>query len=426
MAKLTLADLASLANETSAIDTINANGALIETAMENTLSRDGTSPNQMEADLDLNGNFILNLATPTASTHAATKAYVDSVGGSPDAAEAWAITAEDTLVPVSAGGNGTTDYSALHWAAKAEEYAAAAEGYADTYVGPAASDPSTRLDGSALVEGDLYYNTGSNALFVYNGASWDQAAASTAGFATTSGNNTWTGTNAFTNAAGITVGSDDSSDGILKAFGASTGVGGSLWLYNSADVDGTTDYWYIRAGGDGTFKLAGNNHSEPAIQVTPAGLVDLSRTSGEVVVGNNGTTRGIVSIGGAATANGGLLRLFQSADEDTTYDYWDVLADGGNLVLQNNSVVGMQLNGDGSIQIPEYGAGVLVTDANGDITADSTTYLKASGNSLTSGTGVSGVQAGTTGSITILVVESGTIKTATLAFQAYTGGGGGA
>ena len=34
-------------------------------------------------------------------------------------AEEWAITVEDTLVSVAAGGNGTTDYSALHWAAKA-------------------------------------------------------------------------------------------------------------------------------------------------------------------------------------------------------------------------------------------------------------------------------------------------------------------
>ncbi len=32
----------------------------------------------------------------------------------------WAINPEDVLISVAAGGNGTTDYSALHWAAKAE------------------------------------------------------------------------------------------------------------------------------------------------------------------------------------------------------------------------------------------------------------------------------------------------------------------
>jgi len=60
MAKLSLTDLASLANESSAMAAINANSALIETAMENTLSRDGASPNTMEANLDMNSNRIFN------------------------------------------------------------------------------------------------------------------------------------------------------------------------------------------------------------------------------------------------------------------------------------------------------------------------------------------------------------------------------
>lgn len=39
----------------------NANNQTIETAFDNTLSRDGTSPNQMEAPLDMNSNPIINL-----------------------------------------------------------------------------------------------------------------------------------------------------------------------------------------------------------------------------------------------------------------------------------------------------------------------------------------------------------------------------
>lgn len=68
MAKLTLNDLASLQNETSAITTINNNNAATETALENTLSRDGTSPNAMNAVLDMNSNRIINLPTPVANT----------------------------------------------------------------------------------------------------------------------------------------------------------------------------------------------------------------------------------------------------------------------------------------------------------------------------------------------------------------------
>lgn len=67
MAKLTLSDLASLANETSAINTINNNSALIETALENTLSRDGTTPNTMTADIDMNSNDLLNVGIVNAT-----------------------------------------------------------------------------------------------------------------------------------------------------------------------------------------------------------------------------------------------------------------------------------------------------------------------------------------------------------------------
>lgn len=68
MAKLTLSDLTSLTNQASAITLLNANNALIEAALENTLSRDGTATNTMTADLDLNSNDILNAASITATT----------------------------------------------------------------------------------------------------------------------------------------------------------------------------------------------------------------------------------------------------------------------------------------------------------------------------------------------------------------------
>lgn len=64
MSKLTLQDVTNITGaETSAINTINGNSALVETALENTLSRDGTSPNQMNADIDLNMNDLLNVGS---------------------------------------------------------------------------------------------------------------------------------------------------------------------------------------------------------------------------------------------------------------------------------------------------------------------------------------------------------------------------
>ena len=54
----TLDDVGNILNGAS---TINNNNDKIETAFDNTLSRDGSTPNQMEADLDMNSNDILNV-----------------------------------------------------------------------------------------------------------------------------------------------------------------------------------------------------------------------------------------------------------------------------------------------------------------------------------------------------------------------------
>lgn len=77
--KLTLSDLANLANQTTAVATINANNTLIEAALENTLSLDGTEPNSMDATLDMNSYPIINVPTPATSHHAVNKAYVDGL-----------------------------------------------------------------------------------------------------------------------------------------------------------------------------------------------------------------------------------------------------------------------------------------------------------------------------------------------------------
>jgi hypothetical protein len=61
MAKLTLPPITSLGNTQSAIGRFNDNYDLIEDALENTLSRDGTAPNEMDADFDMNSYDILNV-----------------------------------------------------------------------------------------------------------------------------------------------------------------------------------------------------------------------------------------------------------------------------------------------------------------------------------------------------------------------------
>lgn len=65
MAKLTLTDIQG---SYAAPSKINANNTAIELAVENTLSRDGTGPNEMNANLDMNQNRILNLPQPVNGT----------------------------------------------------------------------------------------------------------------------------------------------------------------------------------------------------------------------------------------------------------------------------------------------------------------------------------------------------------------------
>ena len=75
MAKLTLTDTAA---GYSSSTVINANNALVEAAIENTISRDGTSPNTMSANLDMNSNSIVNVTDGTNNQDAVTVAQLNA------------------------------------------------------------------------------------------------------------------------------------------------------------------------------------------------------------------------------------------------------------------------------------------------------------------------------------------------------------
>lgn len=79
MAKLTLTDISDFRNQTTTANTINSNNSAIEAALENTLSRDGTTPNVMSADLDMNSNDLLNVDNITATTSNITTSTVNDI-----------------------------------------------------------------------------------------------------------------------------------------------------------------------------------------------------------------------------------------------------------------------------------------------------------------------------------------------------------
>lgn len=103
--------------------TLNTNFTALRNYFDNVIGRAGTggSNNTATNDLDMNTNDIRNVG-----------ALYDTSGNdildnsSVGYAEEWAIKAEDNLVSVAAGGDGVTEYSALHWSAKAEDHKDAA------------------------------------------------------------------------------------------------------------------------------------------------------------------------------------------------------------------------------------------------------------------------------------------------------------
>lgn len=68
MPKLTLSDITNPTNDNSIVAAFNANNALIEAAFDNTVSRDGSTPNSMASNLDMNSNRIINLPAPLTNT----------------------------------------------------------------------------------------------------------------------------------------------------------------------------------------------------------------------------------------------------------------------------------------------------------------------------------------------------------------------
>lgn len=112
-------------------------------------------------------------AAETAETNAQTAETNAAASATAAAASATAAAGSATTAASEA-----TDAAASATAAASSETSAAATlvSFQNIYLGEAASDPTTRPDASALQGGEIYYNTGTNALRLYSGSAWQDAA----------------------------------------------------------------------------------------------------------------------------------------------------------------------------------------------------------------------------------------------------------
>lgn len=95
--KLTISNISA---DYGALTNINNAFDQVETAIDNTLSRDGTGPNYMDAELDMNSNTINNLGAPQSSSSAARLKDVTTTGtiniGRTVAQSVYGLTQQDT------------------------------------------------------------------------------------------------------------------------------------------------------------------------------------------------------------------------------------------------------------------------------------------------------------------------------------------
>ena len=109
-------------------------------------------------------------AAETAKTAAETaKTAAETAKTAAETAETNAETAETNAAS-----------SATAAAASAAAAAASADSFDDTYLGAKSSDPTLDNDGDALTEGDMYFNTSTDRMKVYDGSSWDNVAVDSA------------------------------------------------------------------------------------------------------------------------------------------------------------------------------------------------------------------------------------------------------
>ena len=238
MAKLTLT---SIGSRYGSIDALNANFQAIEDAIENTLSLDGTAPNGMETNLDMNSRKIINLSDPSNNGDAVSKGWLlEQEGNAAASAEAAALSAslaEDSAVAAASSAssatssastatsasssatssastattqassatasastattqagiattqatNASTSASTASSAATAAEAArdatlAAYDSFDDRYLGSKTSNPTLDNDGNALLAGSLYYNSVAAEMRIYTGSAWVAAYVSGVGF----------------------------------------------------------------------------------------------------------------------------------------------------------------------------------------------------------------------------------------------------
>lgn len=125
----------------------------------------------MTGNIVMGANKVTSTATPTTDDDLTRKAYVDSILGSATSA-ATSASAAATSATNAANSASSAATSASSASASATAAAASYDSFDDRYLGAKTSDPSLDNDGNALLTGAIYWNTTSSRMRAYTGTAW--------------------------------------------------------------------------------------------------------------------------------------------------------------------------------------------------------------------------------------------------------------
>jgi len=212
----TTSEIETVANAITNVDTVgnaiaNVNTAATNIANINTVASD---LNETTSEIDTVAVNIANVNTVGTSI-----ANVNTVANDLNEATSEIDTVAVNIANVNIVGNAITNVNSVGGSITDVNTVATnltdVSNYADRYQ-IASSDPSTRADGSALQEGDQYFNTTSNVLKVYDGSNWNTGVTDTTGFAVSTGQT-------FTGNVGVPAASN-SAPGVFIAGDTDTGI----------------------------------------------------------------------------------------------------------------------------------------------------------------------------------------------------------